>query len=115
MHTPYYIQGRHGEFEPGKVQYSTQNFFDRLFLIRATQNLGKDQTLPALPAVASLYSKPAMPQFAMRNKTSNNFQEKDVPILLKKCTKTQNFEVLKYVHSIYILDSSLNFLGSNST
>ena len=24
-----------GEFEPGKVQYSTQNFFDRLFLIGA--------------------------------------------------------------------------------
>ena len=42
-----------------------------------------------------------MPQFAMRNKTSNNFQEKDVHILLKKCTKTQNFEVLKYVHTIY--------------
>ena len=27
-------QGRHGEFEPDKVQYSTQNFFDRLCLIR---------------------------------------------------------------------------------
>ena len=25
-------QGRHGKFEPGKVQYSTPNFFDRLFL-----------------------------------------------------------------------------------
>ena len=43
---------RHGKFEPGKVQYSTQNFFDQLFLI--TQNLGKDQTSPALPAVAAL-------------------------------------------------------------
>ena len=49
-------QGRHGEIEPGKVQYSTPKFFDRLFLIRAywNQNLGKDQTLPAFPAVADL-------------------------------------------------------------
>ena len=31
----YNLQGRHGEFEPGKVQYSTPNFFDRLYLIRA--------------------------------------------------------------------------------
>ena len=29
------FQGRHGEFEPGKALYSTPNFFDRLFLIRA--------------------------------------------------------------------------------
>ena len=28
-------QGRHGEFEPGKVQFSTPKFFDWLFLIRA--------------------------------------------------------------------------------
>ena len=28
-------QSRHGEFEPGKAQYSTPNFFDQLFLIRA--------------------------------------------------------------------------------
>ena len=28
-------QGRHSEFEPGKAQYSTPNFFDQLFLIRA--------------------------------------------------------------------------------
>ena len=28
-------QGRHGKFEPGKAQYSTPNFFDQLFLIRA--------------------------------------------------------------------------------
>ena len=28
------VQGRHGEFELGKAQYSTPNFFDRLFLIR---------------------------------------------------------------------------------
>ena len=46
-------QGRHGEFEPGKAQYSTPNSFDRLFLIRAywnsteTQNLGKAQALGA--------------------------------------------------------------------
>ena len=25
-------QGRHGEFEPDKAQYSTQNFFDQLLL-----------------------------------------------------------------------------------
>ena len=31
-------QGRQGEFEPGKVQYSTPKFFDRLFLIRAYWN-----------------------------------------------------------------------------
>ena len=31
-------QGRHGEFEPGKVQYSTPKFFDQLFLIRAYWN-----------------------------------------------------------------------------
>ena len=28
-------QGRHGEFEPGKVQFSTPKCFDQLFLIRA--------------------------------------------------------------------------------
>ena len=28
------IQGHHGEFEPGNVQYSTPKIFDRLFLIR---------------------------------------------------------------------------------
>ena len=28
------LQDRHGEFEPGKVQYSIQKVFDRLFLIR---------------------------------------------------------------------------------
>ena len=32
---PCNMQGHHGEFEPGKVQYSTQNFFDRLLLLRA--------------------------------------------------------------------------------
>ena len=55
------LQGRHSEFEPDKVQYSTKKFFDGLFLIRAywklkpkIQNLGKDQTLPAFPAVAAL-------------------------------------------------------------
>ena len=32
-------QGCHGEFEPGKAQYSTPNFFDRLSLIRAYLNL----------------------------------------------------------------------------
>ena len=28
-------QGRHGEFEPGKVQFSTPKFFHQLFLIRS--------------------------------------------------------------------------------
>ena len=41
----------HGEFEPGKVQYSNPNFIDLLFLIIETQNLGKEQTLPALAAL----------------------------------------------------------------
>ena len=31
-------QGCHGEFEPGKVQYYTQNIFDRLFHIRVYWN-----------------------------------------------------------------------------
>ena len=46
-------QGRHGEFEPDKVQYSTPKCFDRLFLIRAieTQKFGKDQTVAALKSV----------------------------------------------------------------
>ena len=47
------IQGRHGELEHGKVHYSIQKIFDRLFLLSVEkQNLGKDQTLPA---VAALY------------------------------------------------------------
>ena len=45
------MQGRNGKFEPGKVQYSTSNFFERR---TETQNLGKDQTLPDFPAVAAL-------------------------------------------------------------
>ena len=49
------LQGRHGEFEPGKVQYSTPNFFDQLFLIEI-QNLGKQGPgLGALQAVAPLF------------------------------------------------------------
>ena len=32
------IQWRHSKFEPDKAQYSTPNFFDRLFLIRAYWN-----------------------------------------------------------------------------
>ena len=49
-------QARHGEFEPGKAQYSTPNFFDRLFLKERieTQNLDKAQALGALVAVAAL-------------------------------------------------------------
>ena len=41
-------QGRHGAFEPGKALYSTPNFFDWLFLIRAYKNLGKAQAFGGL-------------------------------------------------------------------
>ena len=41
-------QGRHGEFKPGKVQYSTPKFFDQLFLIRAYWN-PKSREGPNLP------------------------------------------------------------------
>ena len=34
----YHPQGCHSKFEPGKAQYSTPNFFNRLFLIRAYWN-----------------------------------------------------------------------------
>ena len=44
----YNLQGYHGEFEPGKVQYSTPK--ERI----EAQNLGKDQTLAALAAMAAL-------------------------------------------------------------
>ena len=49
-------QGRHGEFEPGKAQYSTPIFFDRLFLIRAYENpkFGQGPGLGGLPALAPL-------------------------------------------------------------
>ena len=52
-----FSQGRHGEFKPDKAQYSTPNFFDRLFFIKVywTQNLGKVQALGALPAVAPMF------------------------------------------------------------
>ena len=40
-------QGHHGEFEPGKVQYSTQKFFDWLFLMRAYWN-PKSRQVPNL-------------------------------------------------------------------
>ena len=46
------IQGRHGEFKPGKAQYSTPNFFDRLFLIREYSNL-KSRHGPGLGGLAS--------------------------------------------------------------
>ena len=45
-------KGLHSEFEPGKAQYSTPNFFDQLFF--ETQNLRQAQALGALPAVAAL-------------------------------------------------------------
>ena len=34
----WHIQGRHGEFEPSKAQYSTPKLFDQLFLINAYWN-----------------------------------------------------------------------------
>ena len=52
------MQGRHGEFEPGKAQYSNPNFFDRLFLIIRgywnPKSKDKAQALGALPVVAAL-------------------------------------------------------------
>ena len=36
--TVHRVQGRHGEFEPGKVQYSTPKYFDWLFLITLPRN-----------------------------------------------------------------------------
>ena len=52
------MQGRHGhgEFEPGKAQYSTPKFLTGCFLYEhiETQNLGKAQALGALPAMAPL-------------------------------------------------------------
>ena len=45
-------QGRHGEFEPGKAQYSTPNFFDRLFLIKEYSN-PKSRQGPGLGGLAS--------------------------------------------------------------
>ena len=49
-------KGRHGEFEPGKAQYSTPKFLTSCFLYERTeaQNLGKAQALGTLPAVAVL-------------------------------------------------------------
>ena len=49
-------QGRHGEFEPGKDQYYRVGLicppgWDR---VKVSQNLGKDQSFPAFPAVAAL-------------------------------------------------------------
>ena len=45
------LQRCHGEFEPGKAQYSTSNFFDRLFLIRAYLN-PKSRQGPGLGSLA---------------------------------------------------------------
>ena len=44
------VWGHHGDFEPGKAQYSTPNFFDLI----ETQNLGMAQAFGALPVVALL-------------------------------------------------------------
>ena len=54
--TTYPIQGRHGEFEPGKVQYSTPIFFWLVVFYKRieTQNLGKDQSLASLAVVAAV-------------------------------------------------------------
>ena len=55
------MQGRHGEFEPGKAQYSTPIFWPvvsyKSILIIEIQNLGKVQALGALPAVSALKVK----------------------------------------------------------
>ena len=47
-----YFQGRHGEFESGKAQYSTQNFFDQVLLVRAYRN-PKSRQGPGLGGLAS--------------------------------------------------------------
>ena len=52
------MQGHHGEFEPGKAQHPTPNFFDRLFLIRnpkSWQGPGLGGALPAVAALTALY------------------------------------------------------------
>ena len=46
------LQGRQGEYEPGKAQYSTPNIFDQLFLIRAYWN-PKSRQGPGLGGFAS--------------------------------------------------------------
>ena len=48
----HHSQGRHGEFEPGKAQYSTPNCFDQLFLIRVYWN-PKSRQAPGLRGLAS--------------------------------------------------------------
>ena len=54
-------QGRHDEFEPGKDQYYRVGLicpppgWDR---VKVSQNLGKDQSFPAFPAVAALIIRP---------------------------------------------------------
>ena len=47
----------HSELKPGKVQYSTQKILTGCFLYERieTQNLGKDQTLPAVVALGGTY------------------------------------------------------------
>ena len=56
----YEPQGHHGEFELGKVQYSTPNFFWPVVSYKSicikTQNPGKAQALGASPAMAALPS-----------------------------------------------------------
>ena len=53
----YAKQGRYSEFEPGKAQYSTPILLTSCFLQECieTQNLGKEQSLAALAAVAALH------------------------------------------------------------
>ena len=48
----YIVQGHHGEFEPGKAQYSTPNFFEQLFLIRGYWH-PKSRQGPGLGGLAS--------------------------------------------------------------
>ena len=47
------MQGRHGEFETGKAQYSTPNLFNWLFLIRVYRN-PKSRQGPGLGGLGGL-------------------------------------------------------------
>ena len=69
------MQGRHGEFEPGKAQYSTPIFWPvvsyKSILIIEIQNLGKAQALGALPAVATLQCNIIQNEISTRTTNKN--------------------------------------------
>ena len=81
-------QGRHGEFEPDKAQYSTPNFFDQPILIRP----GQAQPLEALVAVAALQGLPS---------DGDHFSQ-----ILNILTW---IEILYFMHMKYLVLLKLNF------